>query len=141
MDVAPEIGEYLKILQQLPVPKWYLHERWDPTQIPCVCGKYLPIGQCRMAYSGYVNYVVALCEDHRKDLHDYARVVCPRCKMLVLLIKPQRDKHGFEFKRGHVYHVERCRFCAPQVDHAAIVEKKLFYNARKIVYPHGDLLK
>ena len=137
----PELGKWLEILQRMPVPPWYLSEGWDPGKVPCVCGKYMPITECEVAYSGYVNYVVALCPDHRKDLADYARVVCPRCHMLVLLIKPQTDQHGFEFRRGGVYHVERCRFCAPGTDHAAIVEKKLFYNRTKVVYDRGGFLK
>jgi hypothetical protein len=130
----------LELLQQMPVSPPYLHERWDSGKVPCVCGKYMPVAECEVEFSGYVNYCVALCEEHRKDLREYARIVCPRCKMLVLLVKPQKNKHGFEFKKGGVYHVERCRFCAPEVNCAAVVEMKVFYNARNIPYPPGDLL-
>lgn len=136
-----DLREMLDWLKRLPVPPWHLSPEWDPGQVPCVCGKYLAIGECRVEYSGHVNYVVALCEDHRKDLADYARIVCPRCKMLVLLVKPQKDRFGFEFKRGGVYHVERCRFCAPEVSSAAVVEKILFYKRNGIAYDNGSLLK
>ena len=134
MELHPDIGKWLEMLQRLPGSPTHLSPEWDPGKVPCVCGKFRTIAGCRVAFSGYVNYVVALCDDCGKDLHDYARVVCPRCHMMVLLLKPGTDRNGFEVKKGAVYHVDRCRWCAPEVNCAAILEKKLWLEQRQI--PH-----
>lgn len=112
-------------------------DQFNPELTKCVCGKYVPVVSCEVAWSGYTNYVVALCQEHRKDLGDMARVVCPRCKSLVLLVSPHKDKQGFEFKKGGVYHVEACPGCRPGLRDSAIVEKIVFYKRNNILYDKG----
>ena len=133
--VTPLAGEMIRALLALPRVKTpYISPEVDPTKVPCICGKYMPVSDCTVAWSGYTNYVVALCPDHLRDLAEYARVVCPRCRMLVALLKPHKEKTGFVVERGKVYHVEKCRFCDPESEKSGIVEKIVFYRARKIPY-------
>lgn len=125
-------GEWIKALRDLPPPP--LREDRDPSKTACVCKAFVPITECHIAYSGYVNYIVALCPTCRQGLKDYARVVCPKCKTLVLLIKPHKDPHGFSMLRGQCYHVEHCPTCRPGTDKAPIIEKLLFYKERRLPY-------
>jgi hypothetical protein len=129
MDIP---GEWIKALRDLPPPP--LREDRDPAKTACVCGAFVNTASCHVAYSGYVNYVVALCSQCRKDLKDYARVICPKCKTLALLIKPHRDPHGFTMLQGRCYHVEHCPTCRPGTDKAPIIEKLLFYKERHLPY-------
>lgn len=124
--------EWISALSSLPPPP--LHDHLDPQKTACVCGKFVPIAKCKIGYTGYVNYVVALCPDCEKNVAQYSRVVCPKCKTLVLLIKPHRDPHGFQMFAGKHYHVEHCPGCRKGTDKAPIIEKLLFYKERHLPY-------
>lgn len=131
----------LALIQQMPVPPMPdIEERFDPTKVPCVCGKYVLIQDCKVAWSGFTHYVVALCPDHLKDLRDMSRVVCPRCKTLVMLLDPHEEANGFVFAKGGTYHVEACPICSPGLKKSAIAEKIIFYKQRKVPYCNGDTI-
>lgn len=133
--VPVSLQEMIDLARQMPkAPTPGVSDRLNPEKCPCVCGKYVPVSSCSVAWSGFINYVVSLCPSCEKDLADCARVVCPRCKVIVLLIKPYKDRHGFEFKKGGVYHVQSCPVCVPGVSHSAIAEKIMFYKQRGILY-------
>lgn len=112
--------------------------------IACLCGKLVHTAECRTAYSGYVNYVVALCTDHAPYLTQHTRLICPRCRQIVMFIPPHKDPHGFVYERGATLHVERCPQCRPDLRlpdggyRAPIVEKILFYKERGIPYPRDN---
>lgn len=137
----PSVAEMVALIQSMPsAPVPAVADRFDPTKVPCVCGRYVPVAECSVAWSGFTNYLVALCPEHLQSLRECSRVVCPRCKTIVLLLEPFKDKHGFEFKKGAVYHVEACPICRPGLLKSAIVEKIVFYKQRGILYCEADQL-
>lgn len=140
MDAPFDIPrEWISALSSLPPPP--LREDRDPSKTACVCGKYVEIRHCKVGYTGYVNYVVALCPDCEKHAAKHARVVCPKCRTLVLLIPPHRDPHGFQMLAGKCYHVEHCPGCRTDTDKAPIIEKLLFYKERHLPYDVPRSLK
>lgn len=136
MDEMNVPRAWVEALTKLPPPPHApLPEERDLTKVRClITKKYIPVLACQWTYSGHVNYLVAAEPSELAKFPTHARVVCPRCKILTLLLPPHRDPHGFEMRpRGH-YHVERCPRCVPGTTQAPIIEKLVFYRARGIPY-------
>lgn len=127
---------WIEMLAKAPPPPLApVPEERDLTKVRCLITKqYIPILECKWAYSGHVNYLVAAKPEALKEFPNHARVVCPKCRILTLLLPPHRDPQGWVAEPRAHYHVERCPRCVPGTLKAPIIEKLVFYRARGIPY-------
>jgi ribosomal protein S27AE len=134
--------KWIEMLASAPPPPLVpIPEERDLTKVRClITREYIPILECAWAYSGHVNYLVAAKAEALREFPKHARVVCPKCKILTLLMPPHKDQHGWEFKPGAHYHVERCPRCVPGTLKAPIIEKLVFYKAMGIPYDRDSSL-
>ena len=97
--------------------------------IPCACMKEKPVTQkgfhiYQTKYGPVLNNVCQGCERLWKD---HPRIVCCRCKTVVLRMEPIKDpKTGFVFERGKDYHIDTCPVCNPGQERSVIIEKKAY---------------
>lgn len=102
-----------------------------PPTVKCVCGKMIPdITGLDSLNTGVILAVSDVCKNC-KEGHKYdaskARLVCVKCKRVVMHINPCRDKiDGFEFKAGKSYHLEGCPQCTGKDGEYKIIEKFLY---------------
>ena len=118
-----------------PPPAAVVPEERDLTKVRCLITKsYIPILACKWGFSGHVNYLIAASPEGLSQFPKHVHIVCPKCKILTLLLPPHRDPHGFVLETGKCYHVEHCPRCRPGTSKAPIIEKLVFYRARGIPY-------
>jgi hypothetical protein len=76
-----------------------------------------------------------LCFECRNTLKDQARIVCVKCRVVVLWVDPNREAtSGFEFKRRKSYHIQRCPVCAEGLEQAPVLEKVIYYRENNIPF-------
>lgn len=84
------------------------------TKESCICGKTVDITDLEALNTGLFLTHSDVCkgckEGHRIDKNS-ARVVCVKCKRVLMHIKPGVDKTGFRIVAGKSYHVPRCPQC------------------------------
>lgn len=109
----------------------------------CVaCQKVKPLQEMkRIRSTGVVaNVVDSICNScwalNSEYIGSLARVVCATCRHTVSLLEPQKEKSGYEWKRGSYAHVAVCPVCATdkQLKFSPIAEKIAFYKAHGIPY-------
>lgn len=97
----------------------------------CLCGKLLTESEHTVrCHSGVVNFEECLCSDCRKEMKDFVRVVCLKCRTLMSLLKPQRATTGFTFTPRSCVHVEKCQTCAPGLTSVPVLEHLRFCRAQ-----------
>ena len=129
-----KINRMVGVLASLPPlkPQPLIHK----PQERCVCGKLVPITTLEELDTGVfktLNDVCKGCTEGKKIDRGLARIVCARCKRVLLRIKPATDKTGFEFKAGKTYHVSECSLCNPDISECPIIEKVLWDKWHKNV--------
>lgn len=100
----------------------------------CACGKIKPVVELTKRSSGVVTFVDNVCAGCEMHSQGLATIICVKCRRVLGRVKPLKDKLGFEFKAGRVYHVEYCPKCVPGTKKAVLIEMILFY--RKIGFKH-----
>lgn len=98
------------------------------------CKKFTPLISMPVIDTGIVKAQEPLCAECLPTFKDQARVVCTNCKVVVLWVDPHKEDTGFEFKRSHVYHVNKCPKCLPGTKQTQVLEKLIYYKENKI--PH-----
>jgi len=99
----------------------------------CWCGKMLKEHEHAVKrHSGNINYIETLCDDCRKELSAYARIICIKCRSLRAFVTPERMNTGFVFERGKHYHVAQCPQCMPSATDSCVLEHEQFCKARGI---------
>lgn len=110
---------------------------------PCLCGKLLDVAQWeRKWHSGRfhksqmiergINYTDLVCEDCRKEWHNWPRIVCLGCRSLMGFYKPGKQATGFEFEKGRHYHILDCPRCNPTRRSTPVLEHEQFCRAHGI---------
>lgn len=110
---------------------------------PCLCGKLLDVLQWeRLWYSGRlhnriviehgINYTELLCDDCRKEFHEWPRIVCLGCRSLMGFYKPGKQQTGFEFEKRRHYHIASCPKCKPESRSTPVIEHERFCRVNAI---------
>lgn len=111
-----EVLEQAKDLFPEPEPKKPVIE--PPTET-CICGKTVlaspdVLHALNTGVFTTLNDVCKGCAEGEKLDRENARLVCSRCKRVMLRMEPHVDPHTkFEFKAGKSYHLESCALCDP----------------------------
>lgn len=123
MDESKKFEEFKKLLAQPSRP--------GVLKRACLCGKLLTQAEHTVrCHSGVVNFDECLCDDCRKEMKDFVRVVCLRCKTLMSLLKPQRAATGYVFVARSCVHVEKCQTCVPGLTATPVLEHLRFCRGR-----------
>lgn len=123
MDENQRFDEFKKLLAQPSKP--------GVLKIACLCGKLLSAAEHTVrCHSGVVNFDECLCDDCRKEMQDFVRVVCLRCKTLMSLLKPQKATTGYVFTARSCVHVATCQTCVPGLTAAPVLEHLRFCRGR-----------
>lgn len=102
----------------IPAPKEKPVVEEDPTET-CICGKKVlaspdVLHSLNTGVFNILNDVCKGCEAGEKLDRENARIVCMRCKRVMLRMTPHVDPvTKFEFKAGKTYHLEGCALCDP----------------------------
>jgi hypothetical protein len=83
----------------------------DLTQMRCACGKWKPVTEMTLRYSGVVPYMDNVCRGCPIGKDAMAKLVCSGCKTLVARLTPHKDKSGFRYIGDHCYHIDECAIC------------------------------
>jgi hypothetical protein len=73
-----------------------------------------------------VNYTDLLCEDCRKEFHNWPRIVCLGCRRLMGFYRPGKQSTGFVFEMGRHYHILDCPRCNPTRRSTPVLEHEKF---------------
>jgi len=95
----------------------------------CSCGRIVKLTDLDVINTGVMfalNNVCKGCKEGARSSADKARLVCVKCKSVIGLLKPGKDKTGFEIKAGKCYHVAGCDQCCPGETSFPLVEKKIW---------------
>lgn len=122
-----------KILSQLPPPEPKVVK---PETQTCVCGRHVTYDKLKPVNTGVFhtwNDVCKGCKVGEEYDRTHARLVCARCKRVIMHLPPSVDKTGFRFEANKSYHVESC----PQCD--ATLKKQSFTIIEKAMWnrTHG----
>lgn len=101
----------------------------------CACGKMVHVNSLEALDTGVfktLNDVCVGCKDGKKIDKELARVVCARCKRVIIRLKPAKDVTGFTFEAGRTYHVSECSLCNPSIQRCPIIEKVLWNKRRHV---------
>lgn len=107
----------------------------DTPMEKCVCGKMVPVASLESLDTGVfktLNDVCIGCPDGKKIDKELARVVCARCKRILIRLKPATDATGFKFEAGRTYHVSECSLCNPNIQRCPIIEKVLWNKSHNV---------
>lgn len=122
------LAEYARILSTL--PKSSAHILTTSPTYECVCGKHVPIEKLSFKDSGAVKFLNNVCTDCKSgNKHDRetARIICMRCKNVLMRIPPSKDPvTGFQFKANTTYHLPECILCHDGLKSANIIERTLW---------------
>lgn len=128
-----ELETAIRVLGSLPPPKKAEPKILPPEEV-CACGKKVPIVNLEELDTGVFKIIGDVCKGckagHELD-SKYARVVCCRCKRVVLRINPATDKTGFTFIAGKTYHLSECSLCNPDIERCPIIEKVIWDRSHK----------
>lgn len=133
-DITEEkLNKMINVLSSLPPvkPQKLITEPKET----CACGKHVHITDLEELDTGVfktLNDVCKGCKEGHKIDRELARVVCAQCKRVLVRIKPNKDKTGFEFKAGRTYHVSECNLCNPDIQRCPIIEKVLWDKKHKV---------
>lgn len=119
----------LKILSDMPQPKGMDLSNIALTHFECLCGKLIPLPECRIIQTGVRTthpVVDGTCPECAKQARGMAQVVCLRCHRVVALLKPRRDPDGFRIDGGRYYHIEQCPKCVSGTQVSHLVERMVF---------------
>lgn len=124
--ISPEkMEELMRLMDALPPTK-------PPKVIPpnqlleCACGHKVHISSFDTINTGVftcLNNVCRHCKTGQQMDREYARLVCVKCKKVLLRVKPAKDKTGFSFVGGRTYHITSCPECHPEIENPIIIEK------------------
>lgn len=127
------INKAIQALAELPpLPKQEV--KILPPEETCACGKVVPVSQLEMLDTGVFRTIGDVCKGckHGHDLDKTtAKIVCARCKRVIVRVTPSRDKTGFEFKAGKSYHLSECKLCTPEIERCPIIEKVIWDRKHK----------
>lgn len=129
-----DLKEAARILASLP-PK----ERkiiTPPKLQTCCCGKDVDLSKLDTLNTGVFlthSDVCKGCKEGKRFDETHARLVCVKCKKVLMHIPPGVDKSGFRFEANKSYHLEGC----PQCDESGrknftIIEKAMWNRAHGI---------
>lgn len=127
-----DVTEMVQLLSTLPPAKPLPPVDNTPKET-CVCGHTKLVTDLEMLNTGAFlmpNDICKGCKKGKEIDKAAARIVCARCKKVVMRLKPATDKTGFTFLPGKTYHLTECKLCNPSIDSANIVEKTLWDRAR-----------
>ena len=107
------LREAAKIFSKLPPPKDQ-KILTAPQKEQCICGKTVDISKLDMLNTGLFLTHGDVCKGCKEGKHadsKHARVVCVRCKRVLMHLRPGTDKTGFKLEAGRSYHVKGCPQC------------------------------
>lgn len=113
-----------------------------PETQTCVCKKQVTIDKLAALNTGVFTTLSDVCKGC-KEGEDYdkkhARLVCVKCKRVLMHIPPTTDKTGFKFEANKTYHVNGCGQCAAIDLEEGHTEKRAFMVIEKTVWnrKHG----
>lgn len=116
IDNIKKIFEGIKDILPEPKKEEPVIEKPETT---CVCGKRVfespeVLHKLNTGIFTTLNDVCKGCAEGEKIDKETARIVCSRCKRVMLRITPSIDPvNKFEFKAGHTYHLDSCALCNP----------------------------
>lgn len=110
------LKEAVKLLAGLPpLPKPIIPKE---TQT-CACGKQVEIEKLASLNTGVfvtLGDVCKGCKEAEEMDRKNARIVCVKCKRVLMHIPPVVDKTGFRFEANKTYHLNGCPQCEPTLD-------------------------
>lgn len=114
---------------RMPGPGLHRKDFSSLLELTCACGKLKPVKDMPLRDSGVVKYLDNICDGcpHQKSESKMAVIVCVGCRQVVARMDPFKDKTGFEFKSGKVYHVDMCPTCG-NVAESTIIEKHIYHR-------------
>lgn len=113
-----------------------------PETQTCVCGKQVTIDKLAALNTGVFitsSDVCKGCKDGEEYDKKHARLVCVKCKRVLMHIPPAVDKTGFRFEANKTYHVNGCGQCIAMKLEEGSVKEKEFMVIEKTVWnrKHG----
>lgn len=134
-DVDPEfLRDAARILSQMPPAKKLV---LPPETQTCVCGKQVSLTKLSSLNTGVfltLNDVCKGCKEGARFDQTHARLVCARCKRVIMRIPPSTDKTGFKFEANKSYHVDGCPQCdlLSKKANFTIIEKAMWNRMHQI---------
>lgn len=131
------LAPLLEFTRRLPPPKPpRIFTEEDVRTITCMCGHKKDRASMPLLNSGIVQFRDNVCRNCPSHPRHWATIVCYTCKEVVAKVAPERDsKDGFAFESRHVYHVQRCAYCCPELESAEVVERILFNQHNRPLRP------
>jgi ribosomal protein S27AE len=118
-----------------PVEDKHLPPLLNPNNGQCVfCKKFAPMRFMPIINTGIVIAQEPLCPACVDTFKEQSRIVCVKCKLVVLWVDPHKDNTGFTFHRRKSYHIKECPTCAPGITQAQVLEKLVYYKANNIPF-------
>lgn len=111
----PAMREYVQVLARVGPPKKRVGEDFDANMGICACNKRVLLTEFRILNSGLVPVIDNVCMGCRHACRDMAVLACPKCHAVIGRLPAHKDKTGFEFLKGHIYHVDCCIICEPEL--------------------------
>ncbi len=103
----------------------------------CCCGKEVDLTKLDALNTGVfvtLSDVCKGCKEGKRFDQTHARLVCVKCKKVLMHIPPGVDKTGFSFEANKSYHLEGCPQCnaASKRQNFTIIEKALWNRTHGI---------
>jgi hypothetical protein len=137
---ADALKDHLIFLDRLGPPKKVLSEEFGLTMGMCACDKRVMLTEFEVLNSSLSPVVDNVCPGCRHATKGMAILACPRCRAVIARIPAHKDKSGFEFKEGKIYHVDCCAVCeyemiAVRGEPTFILEMLHYFKQRNMLIP------
>lgn len=123
------LKEAARILASLPPVKPKVITK--PKLQTCCCGKEVSIDKLEPVNTGVFithNDVCKGCKEGKRLDQTHARLVCAKCKKVLMHIPPGTDKSGFSFEANKSYHLESCPQCDTSGKQNFTIIEKAMWN-------------
>lgn len=111
----PALRRFVEVLDRVGPPKRRAAEEFDINMGICACEKRVLLSEFQILNTGLVAVVDNVCPGCRSAVQEMAIIACPRCRAVVGRMPAHKDKTGFEFVKGRIYHVDCCPKCEPEI--------------------------
>lgn len=118
-----------------------------PLPQTCVCKKQVTIDKLSSLNTGVfitAGDVCKGCKEGEEYDRKHARIVCVKCKRVLMHIPPVTDKTGFRFEANKSYHLNGCPQCEPleagKKQRHTIIEKAMWNRVHGIERKEKNLL-